>query len=132
MGKLTVHKYIYVVFSHIQRKKKCCQNETFGDLVTNSLRKYLGPLLLSGQERSCPWVTETPSWRHSKEGLSLVLISRFLIRQRKCRFWSFIGTFTVISLVKTSGLQSRGEDFSKEKECFNPAAAVRTYNSSIN
>ena len=37
----------------------------------------------------------------------MVLINRFLIRQRKCRFWSFIGTFTVISLVKTSGLQSR-------------------------
>ena len=31
---------MFVVFSQIQWKKKCCQNETFGDLVTNSLKLF--------------------------------------------------------------------------------------------
>ena len=33
---------MFVVFSQIQWKKKCCQNKTFGDLVTNSLKLFSG------------------------------------------------------------------------------------------
>ena len=68
MGKLTVHKYIYVVFSHIQRKKKCCQNETFGDLVTNGLKLFYHIYHIQGhfnRQKATTFQEDFPSWwRH--------------------------------------------------------------------